>query len=255
MYPAWVLSLLIEAHAKSTASIKLDDMQNDFFFRLPEMQDPLKPDTDETGRQPRSREHLSSQDTEFFLRRSFDEDPQKGCELLFRMYYAALCSHAVRFVYSKEVAEDLVADTFYNFWKTRAFDSVKQSYRAYLLQSVRNRAYNYLANELKSSDSLESIPYKESHFSDQPERIIHFDELQNHLQELIQRLPTQCRKVFILNRFEGVSNPHIARLMNISVRTVETHISNALGKLREGLKDHWILVWALFLTEIAMRFP
>ena len=45
-------------------------------------------------------------DSETFIRQSFKENPRKGYELLFRKYYRALCSHAVRFVYSKETAEE-----------------------------------------------------------------------------------------------------------------------------------------------------
>src|SRR5438128_495491 len=81
--------------------------------------------------------------SELFIRKTFEINPQKGCELLFRLYYPSMCTHALRFVYSKEIAEDLVADVFYSFWNTKAFLGITQSYRSYLFRSVRNRAYNY----------------------------------------------------------------------------------------------------------------
>ncbi|TDE10580.1 hypothetical protein E0F88_28005 [Dyadobacter psychrotolerans] len=89
---------------------------------------------------------------EVFIRKTFEENPRKGCEMLFRLYYRGLCTHAVRYVYSKEIAEDLVADVFYTFWNTRAFLSVTYSFRSFLFRSVRNRAYNYLMNEMKKTD-------------------------------------------------------------------------------------------------------
>lgn len=100
-------------------------------------------------------EETGLHDTELFIRRAFDNDPQKGCELLFRLYHKPMCNHAVRFVYAKEIAEDLVADVFYTFWNSKAYLSVKQSFRAYLFRSVRNRAYNFLANEFKKTSPLE----------------------------------------------------------------------------------------------------
>ncbi|RAJ95802.1 RNA polymerase sigma-70 factor (ECF subfamily) [Larkinella arboricola] len=182
----------------------------------------------------------SEVDAELFIRKAFDEDPQKGCELLFRLYYRVLCTHAVRFVYSRDMAEDLVADVFYTFWNTQAFRSVRLSYRSYLFRSVRNRAYNYLLNELKKNDSLESATQHETPPSDRPEPIMHFEELYHKVDELVATLPPQCQKVFLMNRFEGKKSRVIADELHLSVRTVEGHIAKALATLRNGLKDHWV---------------
>jgi hypothetical protein len=46
-------------------------------------------------------------DDEFLLRKEFESNPEKGFELLFRRYYVNLCNHAIRFVHSKEAAEDI----------------------------------------------------------------------------------------------------------------------------------------------------
>jgi len=179
-------------------------------------------------------------DTELFIRRAFDTDPQKGCELLFRLYYKPMCTHAVRFVYSKEVAEDLVADVFYTFWNKQAYKSVKFSFRAFLLRSVRNRAYNYLANEFRKSDSLDSAAQQETALSNGPESMMRFNELYQKVDELVAGLPPQCRHVFILNRFEGKRAKDIAQEMQLSVRTVEVHIAKALAALRDGLRNQWL---------------
>jgi RNA polymerase sigma-70 factor (family 1) len=181
-------------------------------------------------------------DTELFIRRTFDTDPQKGCELLFRLYYRPMCTHAVRFVYSKEIAEDLVADVFYTFWNTQAYTSVNRSFRAFLFRSVRNRAYNYLANEFKKSDSLDSAEQQETAQSNGPESIMRYNELYQKVDELVAGLPPQCRNAFILNRFEGKRAKEIAQEMQLSVRTVEVHIAKALSTLRDGLRNQWLTI-------------
>ncbi len=180
------------------------------------------------------------EDTELFVRKTFEEDPKKGCELLFRLYYRAMCTHAVRFVYSKEIAEDLVSEIFYKFWEKNTYLAITTSYRAYLFQSVRNRAYNYLSNDLRKSDSLSATQIPETQTSDSPEQIMQLEELHHSIDRLIASLPPQCRKIFLMNRFEGRKSREIAAELDLSIRTVETHIFKALGVLKNGLKNQWL---------------
>ena len=163
------------------------------------------------------------------------------------MYYRALCTHAVRFVYSKEIAEDIVSEVFYNFWNTQAYRSVSASYRAYLFRSVRNRSYNYLSNDLRKSDPLTDAQQKETPEHDSPERLMQMDELLKTIDALISALPPQCQKVFLMNRFEGRRSKEIAEELNLSPRTVETHIFKALSVLKSGLKNQWLWVLMIFL--------
>lgn len=179
-------------------------------------------------------------DTEFFTRQAFNENPQKGCELLFRRYHQALCSHAVRFVYSKETAEDIVSDVFCKFWKTKAYENVTSSFRCYLFRSVRNEAYNYLRLEFQKLETIDTAMVQEDAFNQRPDQILQFEEVLHKVEELVEGLPPQCRKVFLLSRFEGKKYQDIATELGLSVKTVEVHIVKALSLVRRGLKDHWI---------------
>lgn len=90
-------------------------------------------------------------DADWHLKALFETDPTAGCELLFRKYYAALCSQASRYVYARETAEDIVSEVFYNFWKDQTYRQVTASYQAYLFKAVRYRVLNYLRWELGKS--------------------------------------------------------------------------------------------------------
>lgn len=179
-------------------------------------------------------------DDELFIRLTFNENAKKGCELLFRRYHKVLCSHAIRFVYSKEIAEDIVSEVFCKFWTTRAFESVTSSFRFYLFRSVRNEAYNYLRLEFKLLENIELAELKESSRSQQPDTITQYEEIMTCVERVVETLPSQCRKIFLMNRFEGKRYQEIADELNISIKTVEVHIGKALATLRRGLKDYWI---------------
>ena len=194
-----------------------------------------------------NRAQPAGNDTEFFTRLAFQECPRKGCELLFLRYHQALCSHAVRYVYSKETAEDIVSEVFCKFWKTKAYENITSSYRYYLFRSVRNEAYNHLRLEFQKLEDIDSALINEEAFSQRPDQIMQFEEVLHKVEDLVELLPPQCRKVFLMNRFEGKKYQDIARELGLSIKTVEVHMGKALGMVRKGLKNHWLATATLFL--------
>ncbi len=186
-------------------------------------------------------------DKEFFIRQAFEKNAAAGYELLFRLYYSTLCSHAVRFVYTKEAAEDLVADVFYTFWKKESFRHISSSYRAYLFTAVRHKCFNYLRWELarESGESLEESAALSS--LPQPDHVMEYDELCSRLERTIESLPPQCRRVFLMNRFEGKNYTEIAENMGVSIKAIEAHISKALSIFRKALLSHYKHCLLLFL--------
>ncbi len=172
------------------------------------------------------------------LERVFVQSPREGTELLFRKYYANLCNHAIRFVFSRDIAEEIVAEVFANFWQGCAYEKGIASYPAYLYQAVRYRAYNYLKYELNRSVPLDALAARPD-ASPSPEEILRYNDLSRKIDGLILNLPPQSRRAFLLNRVEGLKYKEVAEKMNITVSAVERLISRALAQLRRELKEDW----------------
>jgi RNA polymerase sigma-70 factor (family 1) len=185
-------------------------------------------------------------DDELFLRSTFQESPQKGCELLFRRYYVNLCNHAIRFVHSKEVAEDIVSEVFTNFWQNETFKQVTTSYRAYLYKSVRYRSYNYIKWQLNRTEPLDTDGYNLASQSLSPDEILLFSELHRRVESIVQDLPPQCRRAYLLNKVEGKKYEEVARELGISIKAVEGLVSRGVARLRKELKDNWFLGLLVF---------
>lgn len=180
-------------------------------------------------------------DDERLLRETFSINPKEGCALLFRRYYESLCSHAIRFVHSKEIAEDIVSELFASFWQDRIFEQVTSSYRAYLYKAVRHRAYNYLRWKVQQTDSLDSISLTTASQTVNPDDALLYSELHIKVEDIIRQLPPQCRRAYLLKRVEGMKYEAIASEMQISIKAVEALVSRALLRLRTDLKDNWFL--------------
>ncbi|QHV95685.1 RNA polymerase sigma-70 factor [Spirosoma endbachense] len=210
---------------------------------------------DSLGNQPSPRDSPKSgmssietlvTDDERLLRSTFKDDPQKGCALLFTRYYVNLCNHAVRFVHSNEIAEDIVSEVFTSFWQNKIYEQITTSYRAYLYKCIRHRSYNYLKWQLNRTTSLETEHLSMISQSLSPDEVLQFSELHQRVELIIQKLPPQCRRAYLLKRVEGKKYDEIADELQISSKAVEALVSRALARLRNELKGDWFLGALLF---------
>jgi len=180
--------------------------------------------------------------TELFLRKTFEQDAGEGISLLFRQYYALLCSHAVRYVSSKAIAEDIVSDIFYEFQIDKRHQTINSSYRAYLFTMVRNRAFDYIKNELRNTISLEKAELIPSNITQWPDSITQYEELHQDVQNAINTMPLKRRQVYVMHRFEDKKAHEIAAELDLSLRTIEAHLYQAIRQIRTSLKDKWLII-------------
>lgn len=190
-------------------------------------------------------------DAEFLIRRTFSTDARLGCELLFRRYYQPLCSHAIRFVGSREVAQDLVSDMFCRFYAEQTFLNIKTSYRAYLYKTIRHQAYNYLRWETKRNDDLSMAADFTTAESQQPDNVTEYEELYHDVETAIDSLPPQRRKIYLMHRFEGKKYAEIATELHLSQKTIEIQIHKASHFVRNLIRNKWALSCTTLLLLIA----
>ncbi len=182
-------------------------------------------------------EAFHGNDKEIFIRKAFDENPAKGCELLFKLYYQPLCSHAVRMVYSKQIAQDLVSDIFYSFWQNQLHLRITTSFRAYLFTAIRNRSLKYIRSEFGKFNTADISEIELISDMPTPQHVMQYSELHLELEKTIQSLSPQCQKVFLMSRFEGKKNQEIAGELKLSIKTIEAHIGKALDRLRKIVRQ------------------
>ena len=188
-------------------------------------------------------------DLEVMIRKTFADDVPAGMEMIFRQYYSVLCSHAIRYVGSKAIAEDIVSDILFEFQSKSLAAGISTSYRAYLFTSVRNRAYDYLRKEMRHGNTgMEDAMSVAAQHSEQPDSITQFEELHNLIESTINDMPLKRKQVYLMHRFEGKKSREIAGELKLSQRTVEAHIYKAIWQVHAALKQHWLWALTLFLN-------
>ncbi|NIG52293.1 RNA polymerase sigma-70 factor [Chitinophaga sp. Cy-1792] len=164
-------------------------------------------------------------------------------ESLFKVHYDALCTFAFDFVGRRELAEEIVQDTFLKIWERYEEIKIEVSAKAYLYRAVQNNALNYLKQakirdrygsellrQIESRTTLMSLPVPHD-----PSENLERTEMEGMVENAIRRLPPQCQDIFRLSRFEQLSYPEISRHLGISINTVKTQMTRALKRLRDEL--------------------
>lgn len=164
---------------------------------------------------------------------------------------------ALRMLKSTTFAEDVFQDTFSAVWKTREFIDPEAPFGPYVYTIMRNRIVNMLADIDKNERLKESLL---SASLDHPESGEHTDTIITHelmqlLENTLHTLTPQQQKVFRLSREQGLSHKEIADELDISVNTVQRHISASLQTLRKVLQKHGDIYIDVVLLLFCMNLP
>ncbi|NOT76865.1 MAG: RNA polymerase sigma-70 factor [Cyclobacteriaceae bacterium] len=179
--------------------------------------------------------HCGNQGIDQLFQRVALHNDAVAFERLFNKTYRSLCHLSSRIVHSIELAEEVVDDVFYNFWKNRKDIQIKTSFASYLVTSVRNRSLDCLRKSKNTKHaSIENIPDVPCGQSIALEAIV-YEELSRKIQAAIQTLPPQCRIIFLMSRNEEITYKEIAEKLNLSIKTIDTQMGRALKHLRGEL--------------------
>ncbi len=164
--------------------------------------------------------------------------PEQGIDLLFRKHYAWLCQRIIRLVKEPALAEDLAQDVFLELWKKREQLRIQASIPAYLARAGRNKALNYLRDH-RMDQQREELTDERWLVEAQAVAQLQARDLQDRVDALLDSLPDRCRLVFVLSRFEDLSNREIAQQLGIAEKTVENQMNKALRLMRAGLDSYF----------------
>ena len=184
--------------------------------------------------------------------RSIAKGEEKAFSLLYDCYYTYLNTVALCYIFSKDVANEIVNDVFINVWHKRS--TLTHPIHYYLVQSVKNGCLNHIRSQrtnerVLSEHKKQLLDFQEEYILSNPSPLqyVESQEIEKEVLKAIDQLPEKCRHIFEQYLFNAKLPDEIANDLLISVSTVRVQLKNAMDKLRVSLNHLICVLLLLFL--------
>lgn len=155
---------------------------------------------------------------------------------LFHLYRDKLYSFIFILSSSSQLAEDTVQEVFLKIWQKRADAINIREFDAYVFRMAHNHAVTALKRMARETHILDEIGHLSS---DSEDFMPVFEKKEAHfaVRRAINNLPEKQKQVFLLSRDYGLKQAEISRILNITVPTVKSHITQAMHAIKKQCKN------------------
>lgn len=164
---------------------------------------------------------------------------------LYDQYWRKVHGFVLLYLSSSVEAEEVVQDVFIKLWNIRSFVDEDRNFKGLLFIVTRNIIFNRSRRTFSDSFfKMTALSAVEDSYEIENEFIA--TDLKQYIDKLVGELSPRQQEVFRLSRDEQLSYREIAERLNLSERTVERHIYDALKYLKENLELY--LIFLSFFT-------
>lgn len=181
-------------------------------------------------------------DLEYVL--ALQSGSEKALKLIMELWYSKLFNFAKGYLRDQENVAEVIQDVFLQLWDQRYKLADNTSLDAYLFTLTRNRCIDFIRRERLAlqfikdrADEYAQLTDSFYALSDPVLDDIFMKEFQKEIDSTVSSLPDQCKKVFLMSREKGLKNKEICQILDLSPKTVESHITKALKAIRYTLES------------------
>lgn len=165
------------------------------------------------------------------------DDNELAFREIYERYWKRLFSLATFKTNSVEIAEEIVQELFVRLWERRKISTIIHL-ESYLFTALKYQLISHLRQMIAQRNMVEPSGIEAS---TDTEDFLTAETIQTAIETGIHQLPEKTRAVFRLSRFEEQSHKEIAFALDLSEKSVEYHITQALKFLRIYLKDYLLV--------------
>ena len=160
---------------------------------------------------------------------------------IYDAFSTALYRYAYRLLGEQEVAEDIVAETFYRFLRSIGAGGGPENHlKAYLYRVAHNLIVDRFRRNAPLELSLEHHTKDMHSRIENPEKQVESYHEQIEMRRNLWKLTSDQRQVIFLKYFEGMSNQEVAEVLGKPVGAVKSLQHRGLNALRRLLASNEI---------------
>lgn len=158
---------------------------------------------------------------------------------LYQLCFQKLHQFSKAITRSGEEAEEIVEDVFVKLWCRRYTILQIENLAVYLYVAVKNGSFNAISRKARElvKDSFDDLDIELSEMSPDPYQLLVSGEMMKKMQEVVESLPPRCKMIFKLVREDGLKYKEIAKILNISVNTIDVQMAIATKKICGALEN------------------
>jgi RNA polymerase sigma-70 factor (family 1) len=167
---------------------------------------------------------------------------------IYNRFHKPVYRYLISMIKVPEHTEDLVHEIFLKLWEIRQRLDIHTNFQAYIFRVAHNKAVDEIRKMVHDRRLRAELSYKYQELTisqnESPSQLNHYDKL---VEQALDSLTPQRRKVYELCRIEGKTYQDAADELNLTHNTVKEHMSKAMASLRHFLAERGELTLAIVL--------
>ena len=159
-------------------------------------------------------------------------EDQAAYKSLFFLLFPSLQNFAYSIVKSRVLAEEIASDLLLEVWVRRGKLMDIENLKLYLFVSVKNASIARLKQENRLSRfSIDDLQVEFISEYGDPGQSAELHQLENTIAKAVKELPPSCQLIYKLAKEDRLKYKEIAQLLDLSVKTIETHRMHLMARL------------------------
>lgn len=165
-------------------------------------------------------------------------------DIIVKRYKMRLVNFVFRFVRDRDLAEELVQETFLRVFRERKNHERISNFSTWIFTIAGNLAKSELRRRkrwrffsLDQQDNDEGAEFEIPDESQLPDRMAHDRMIEKAVQDAINSLSLKYKEAVILRDIQGFAYEEIAEIIGCPVGTVKSRVNRARLRLQEQLQD------------------
>jgi RNA polymerase sigma-70 factor (ECF subfamily) len=176
------------------------------------------------------------------------KDEEAAFAEIYKRYAESLAGFAASKLFCLEDAQDVIHDIFVKLWTDRKEIKISSNLKTYLFTIARYRIIDKIRQNITREDYAAMLQSLTQVYEPNVEQQLAVKELKRTIEQSLDELSPNVKRVYCLSREENLSTLEIAQKLGLSEQTVKNQLSTALKHLKQsvlGLSSQALVLWWL----------